>query len=52
MNDTAPLWHAAYTVKKQCFFFFNSASVNAMYMLLSVSKVSKCLQNCPEKDLR
>lgn len=48
MNDTAPLWHAACTVKKKKQF---STSVNAMYMLLSVSKVAKCLQNCPQRDL-
>lgn len=47
MNDTAPLWHAACPVKKQQF----STSVNAMYMLLSVSKVAKCLQNCLGRDL-
>lgn len=47
MNDTAPLWHEACTVKKQQF----STSVNAVYMLLSVSKVAKCSQNCPQRDL-
>lgn len=47
MNDTASLWHAACGVKKQQF----STSVSAMYMLLSVSKVAKYLQNCPQRDL-
>lgn len=47
MNDTAPLWHTVCTVKKQQV----SSSANAMYMLLSVSRVAKCLQSCPQRDL-
>lgn len=47
MNDIAPIWKASCTVKKQQF----STLVNAMYILLSVSKVAKCLQNCLQRDL-
>lgn len=47
MNDTAPLWHTVCAVKKQQV----STSANAMYMLLSVSRVAKCLRSCPRRDL-
>ena len=39
------------TIINTLFFAFDIPNVNAMYMLLSVSKVAKCLQNCLGRDL-